>query len=97
MNGSSDEGAATATRTELEEGKTYKSTVKWFKEERGFGFILSPDGIEGGEDIFVHHTAIRMDGFRSLLDGESVSFKILKTPKGFQAKNVKPLNPQIIS
>jgi CspA family cold shock protein len=61
-------------------------TVKWFNDAKGFGFI-SQDG--GGEDVFVHHTAIQADGFRSLQEGQRVEFEVKKGPKGLQAANVR--------
>jgi len=63
--------------------------VKWFNDKKGFGFI-EPDG--GGEDIFVHHTSIMSDGFRTLAEGQSVQFEVVKGPKGMQATNVSKLN-----
>ena len=59
-------------------------TVKWFNDSKGFGFISQ----EGGEDVFVHHTAITMDGFRTLKEGERVEFDVVQGPKGLQAANV---------
>ena len=59
-------------------------TVKWFNDAKGFGFISQ----EGGEDVFVHHTAITMDGFRTLKEGERVEFDVVQGPKGLQAANV---------
>ncbi len=61
-------------------------TVKWFNDAKGFGFLV-PDG--GGEDVFCHHTAISMDGFRTLAEGQKVSFDVARGPKGLQAQNVK--------
>jgi CspA family cold shock protein len=60
-------------------------TVKWFNDAKGFGFISQ----EGGEDVFVHHTAINMEGFRTLKEGERVEFDITQGPKGLQAANVR--------
>jgi cold shock protein len=62
-----------------------QGTVKWFNDSKGFGFISQ----EAGEDVFVHHTAIQMDGFRSLTEGDRVEFDIVKGPKGLQAQNVR--------
>ena len=59
--------------------------VKWFNDKKGYGFI-EPDG--GGEDIFVHHTSIVQDGFRTLAEGEQVQFELTQGPKGHQARNV---------
>jgi CspA family cold shock protein len=60
-------------------------TVKWFNDAKGFGFIMR----EGGPDVFVHHSAITMEGFRTLTQGERVAFDLVDTPKGPQAANVK--------
>jgi len=60
-------------------------TVKWFNDAKGYGFISQ----EGGEDVFVHHSAITMDGFRTLKEGEKVEFDVVQGPKGLQAANVR--------
>jgi CspA family cold shock protein len=60
--------------------------VKWFNDAKGFGFI-TPDG--GGKDVFVHHTAIQAEGFRSLAENDKVEFEVQQGPKGPQAANVK--------
>ena len=60
-------------------------TVKWFNDAKGFGFI-TPDG--GGADVFVHFSAVRAQGFRSLKEGQRVKFEIVQGPKGMQASEV---------
>ena len=62
-------------------------TVKWFSDEKGFGFI-TPD--EPGKDLFVHHSAIQADGYRSLAEGQKVIFEAEQGQKGPQAVNVRP-------
>ncbi|HUF11661.1 MAG TPA: cold shock domain-containing protein [Longimicrobiales bacterium] len=64
--------------------------VKWFNDAKGYGFIEQPDG---GEDVFVHFSAITMDGFKTLAEGEEVEFELKQTDKGLQAANVSRLAP----
>jgi cold shock protein len=64
-----------------------EGTVKWFSNEKGFGFISRADG----DDVFVHHTAIQMEGYRTLTEGQKVEFEIVEGPKGKQASNVRPI------
>ena len=61
-------------------------TVKWFNEAKGFGFITQTNG---GEDVFVHFSAIQGDGFKTLAEGESLEFDVTKGPKCLQAANVR--------
>jgi CspA family cold shock protein len=63
-------------------------TVKWFNDEKGFGFIAPEDG---GKDLFAHHTAIQMNGFKTLKEGQRVEFEVRQGPKGPQAANIKPI------
>jgi CspA family cold shock protein len=58
--------------------------VKWFNDAKGYGFIEQ----EGGEDVFVHFSAIKMEGFKSLAEGQQVDFEVVQGPKGLQAANV---------
>lgn len=62
-------------------------TVKWFNDSKGFGFI-TPDG--GGEDVFAHFSAIQSKGFKSLKEGQRVTFDVTEGPKGKQAANIQP-------
>ena len=64
-----------------------QGTVKWFNATKGYGFIAR----EGGEDVFVHHSAIQSEGYRSLNEGQRVEFTVERGPKGLQASNVVPL------
>ncbi len=59
-------------------------TVKWFNEKKGFGFITE----DGGNDVFVHYSAIKGDGFKTLVEGDKVTFEVTNGPKGPQASNV---------
>lgn len=62
-----------------------KGTVKWFNEQKGFGFITK----ENGPDVFVHFSAIQGEGFKTLKEGDEVTFDVIQGPKGPQAANVK--------
>jgi cold shock protein len=62
-----------------------EGTVKWFSNEKGYGFIER----SGGDDVFVHHSAITMEGYRTLTEGQRVSFEVVQGPKGAQAANVQ--------
>ncbi len=64
-----------------------KGTVKWFNDRKGFGFLSR----EEGDDVFVHHTSIQAEGFKSLREGQEVEFEVQDGPKGPQAVNVKEL------
>ncbi len=65
-----------------------KGTVKWFSDQKGYGFVTPEDG---SKDLFVHHSAIQGEGFKSLSEGQSVEFQVAEGPKGPQATNVVKL------
>jgi CspA family cold shock protein len=71
----------------VEGGTLAEGTVKWFSNEKGYGFIER----EEGDDVFVHHSAVQMDGYRSLTEGQRVSFEVVQGDKGLQAANVQPV------
>jgi CspA family cold shock protein len=72
-------------RAKAKEACTFmiEGTVKWFNESKGFGFLSR----EGGPDVFVHHSEIRAEGFRTLADGDRVKFEVVDSPKGPRAAN----------
>jgi len=84
MSGIAGLGAGVFSRKESQQ-MSQQGTVKWFNNAKGYGFI-QPEA--GGEDIFVHHTAIVSEGFRTLNQGERVSYEVVQGPKGLQARNV---------
>lgn len=72
--------------TDLQQVERCEGKVKWFSDPKGYGFIVR----ENESDIFVHHSAIKMDGFRTLNEGDWVMYDLMKSPKGLQASNVSP-------
>ncbi len=77
---------AAIRRKAVRRSRLTQGTVKWFSNEKGYGFLARPDG----EDVFVHFSAIVGDGYRSLAEGQEVEFDIVDGPKGKQAANVRP-------
>ncbi len=70
-----------------------KGKVKWFNNEKGYGFIDH----SSGEDVFVHYSAIKQDGYKTLSEGQLVDFELIETPKGLQAINVVSVGEKVIS
>ena len=79
------DGLLPGRRSLVEGGVLAEGTVKWFSNEKGYGFIAR----EGAEDVFVHHSAITMEGYRSLTEGQRVEFEVVQGDKGLQAANVQ--------
>lgn len=65
---------------------TVNGQVKWFNDTKGFGFLKS----EAGDEVFVHYSAIESEGFKTLKEGQKVTFQVVQGPKGLSASNVKP-------
>jgi CspA family cold shock protein len=78
-------GLARPSTTEVRKCTVAQGTVKWFNSEKGYGFIA----VDGGQDVFVHFSAIQMDGYKTLEDGQRVEFEIAQGNKGPQAENVR--------
>jgi CspA family cold shock protein len=78
-------GGSTPSGRERGKRGMAQGTVKWFNDAKGYGFIQ----VEGGEDVFVHYSAIQAQGFKSLAEGDKVEFEVTKGPKGLQASNVR--------
>ena len=70
------------------DGKRVTGTVKWFNAAKGYGFLSQ----QGGEDVFVHFSAIQMEGYRTLREGQPVEFTVERGPKGLSATNVTPVS-----
>jgi cold shock protein len=82
-----DDGSLPGRRSFVKEEVLAEGTVKWFSSEKGYGFISRADG----DDVFVHHSKIEMEGYRSLQEGQRVEFEVEQGPKGLQATNVRAL------
>jgi CspA family cold shock protein len=82
-----DDGSLPGRRSFVKEEVLAEGTVKWFSSEKGYGFISRADG----DDVFVHHSKIEMEGYRSLQEGQRVEFEVEQGPKGLQATNVRML------
>jgi CspA family cold shock protein len=82
-------GSRQRHQAEAKEAFTFmvEGTVKWFNESKGFGFLSR----EGGSDVFVHHTEIKAEGFRTLNEGDRVRFEVVDSPKGPRASNVEKI------
>jgi cold shock protein len=80
------EGNDIVLKIEVDMAEQVTGTVKWFNDAKGFGFIEQADG----PDVFVHHTAIQTEGFRTLKEGQSVTMQVVQGQKGPQAENVIP-------
>ena len=85
-------GSLTKNNYRKRETKVVRGRVKWFNNEKGYGFIEYPDK----EDIFVHYSAINQVGYKTLMEGQCVEFTLLDTSKGSNAKNVSVVNDEII-
>ena len=81
------DGPCRAVVRVLKEEVLAEGTVKWFSNEKGYGFIQRAEG----DDVFVHHSKVEMEGYRSLAEGQRVEFEVEQGPKGLQATNVRPV------
>jgi len=79
-------GSACITTSQVKEFEMATGTVKWFNDTKGYGFI-SPE--DGGDDLFAHFSEIQAEGFKTLQDGQKVSFEVTQGKKGLQASNIK--------
>ena len=70
-----------------------RGKVKWFNNEKGYGFVEYKDG----EDVFVHYSAIKIDGYKTLNEGDEVRFDLIETDKGLQARNVEIVNVKVLN